>query len=170
MVLNGGRIHAKRGQFGQSTKKCDEAPRNKSRRQHQWHSGTPLQATSSTCLETSWQGDGQGAGQRATSVSKTAWEPDHVQWCKAQARYERQPQDLQGLLKSGLHAMGRLRKEAGRRPEGATWPYKASAKAQRKQLKEEGMRNMRADGRKPPIDDILPTGTDPQLHSAGQLK
>ena len=57
----------------------------------------------------------------------------------------------------------------GHHPEGATWPYKASAKA-REQPKEEGTRNMGADGRKSPIDGTLPTGTDPQLHSAGRPK
>ena len=144
---------------------CDEAPRSKPRRQHQWHSGTPLQTTSCECLETSWQGNGQGAA----SLSNTAWELDHAQWYKAQARSKRQPQDLRRLLKSGLHAVDRLRKEARRSPEGATWPHKASAEA-RKKLKEEGPRNMGAEGGKSPTDGTLSTVMDTQLPCVGQSK
>ena len=62
-----------------------------------------------------------------------------------------------------------LRKEAGRRQEVVTWPHKVSAKA-REQTKNEGPRNMGADGRKLPTDGTLPTGTDTQLHYVGQSK
>ena len=57
----------------------------------------------------------------------------------------------------------RLRKEAGRCPEGETWPHKASAKA-KEQPRKEGPRNMGAAGGKPQTDGTLPMGTDTKLH------
>ena len=78
-----------------------------------------------------------------------------------QERSERQPLDLLLSPKNGPRAVGRQRKEAVCPQGPTTWQLRRLA-ITREQTREEGSRNMKTYGGRPPTDSALPTSTDPQ--------